>query len=296
MVERAAEWEAFIGSHKEEHHKNRAETLSWAQSMAAPAGGSKTKVPLPSKYKGGKGDPAFTFLAACNNYRKMDPNTYPDNPTWIRWMLQQMEDKAGRWAVRQLIQADNELNQQGRPPKELRKWQNFGKFFLDHFGDPGLVEKAKNTWKQGLNQNGKAVDYFKKVEDVLIHLAYDRDSGIVLDQVMLGLKPHIKTHFIGHQWATLNDMKAVVIPYDSMYWEINNSTWATGEKTWTQQASGSKAPTNNQEHGKSQTPNIKLENAKTSVHFLPQEEFEECKKNQWCFICKKEGKKVVGLL
>jgi hypothetical protein len=75
-------------------------------------------------------------------------------------------------------------------------------------------------------------------------------------------------------------MKGEVIPYDSMYWEINN-TQASGEKSQTK-PSGSKTTNTQQERSKSQTPNVKTENAKTGTttqQFLHQEEFEECKKN-----------------
>src|SRR5258706_1803500 len=37
------------------------------------------KTPLPSKYNGKKGDPAFTFIAACNNYRVMKPGAFQNN-------------------------------------------------------------------------------------------------------------------------------------------------------------------------------------------------------------------------
>jgi hypothetical protein len=152
------------------------------------------------------------------------------------------------------------------------------------------IERAKQKWKTGMTQTGKVVDYFEEVEAVLIRLNYPRDTEIVLDQVKMGLKSHIRTHFIGRDWNTLNEMKVEIIPYDSAYWEIN--VQASGEKTKT--SSGSKAAPSSE---KSKTPMlaIKTETVKTGTRtYLPQEEFEECKKEGLCFICKKEGKKVKG--
>jgi len=244
---------------------------------------------MPSRYDGKKGDPAWTFLAACNNYRTMEPGVFQTEEMLVRWALQQMEDKAGQWAVRQMRRADLELDGQGRPPRELQRWKDFGQFFLTQFGDPGLIEKAKQKWKGGVTQGGKAVDYFEEIESLLLRLNYPRDAEMVLDQVKAGLKSHIRTQFIGTDWQTLNEMKEEVIPFDSAYWEINLSR-ASGEKTKT--SSGSKAAP--QDRGKSQTPHIKTETAKTGTQLLPQEDFEYCKKNGLCFKCKKEGKDVKG--
>jgi hypothetical protein len=76
-----------------------------AQSTATVGGGGsrRLKTPLPSKYDGKKGDEALTFLVACNNYCFMEPGAFQNDKVCIRWALQQMEDKAGQWAVRQLI-------------------------------------------------------------------------------------------------------------------------------------------------------------------------------------------------
>ena len=79
-----------------------------------------------------------------------------------------MSEGAGQWAVMQMRRLDTEMDNQGRPPKELRKWKSFCEHFIHQFGDPGLIEKAKNQWKQGMNQTGKAVDYFQKVEEILL--------------------------------------------------------------------------------------------------------------------------------
>ena len=59
----------------------------------------KIKVLMPSKYDGKKGDPALTFLAACNNYCIMSPGAFADDSVCVRWALQQLEDKAGQWAI-----------------------------------------------------------------------------------------------------------------------------------------------------------------------------------------------------
>src|SRR5258706_15624847 len=135
---------------------------------------------------------------------------------------------------------DGELDDQGRPLKELRKWKNFGEFFLMQFGDPSLVEKARVKWKNGLSQTGKAVDYFEEVESIILRLNYPRDSEMTMDQIIAGLKGHIRTHFIGRTWGMLNEMKAEVIPYDAAHWEINNIR-STNERARTQMSSGSKA-------------------------------------------------------
>jgi hypothetical protein len=46
-------------------------------------------------------------------------------------------------------------------------------------------------------QMGKAVDYFNEVEDIVLRLNYDKDTTMVMDQVIGGLKEHIRIKFIG---------------------------------------------------------------------------------------------------
>ena len=271
------------------------ESQALRQALAGPHTSSGSfKTPLPTKYDGKKGDLANTFIVACTNYRTMRPGVFLDDAIFIRWALQQMEDKAGQWKVRQVRRMDMERDDQGRAPKELRDWAEFAKFFLIQFGDPGLVEKARVKWKEGLNQTGKAVDYFEEIEGLLLRLDYPRDSPMTLDQVIAGLKPHICTHFIGKEWPSLNEMKSEIVPYDLAFWEINkNKTAADRAKAATNPNRSSSQP---KERGQSQTP-IKAEVSKaggTNRRFLPQEEFEECKKNRWCFMCKADGLKIVG--
>jgi hypothetical protein len=290
MDQRVVAFESMIASIQLE--MARAETITTRATSSAPPqqSGHRLKTPMLTRYNGKKGNPAFTFIVACNNYKTMELASFMNQTVLVRWCLQQMEDKAGQWAIRQMMRMDEELDGQGRPPKELRKWKEFCEFFLTQFGDPGLIERAKQKWKTGMTQTGKAVDYFEEVEAVLIHLNYPRDAEIVLDQVKMGLKSHIRTQFIRRDWNSLNEMKAEIIPYDSAYWEIN--VQASGEKTRT--SSGSKAAPST-EKTKSPTPAIKTETAKTGTKmYLPQEEFDECKREGLCFICKKEGKRVKG--
>jgi hypothetical protein len=290
MDQRVAAFEAMIASIQLETARMETATARAASSAPPQQSRHRLKTPMPTRYNGKKGDPAFTFIAACNNYKTMEPDSFTTQTVLVRWCLQQLEDKAGQWAIRQMMRMDEELDAQGRPPKELRKWKEFCEFFLTQFGDPGLIERANQKWKTGMTQMGKAVDYFEEVEAVLIRLNYPRNAKVVLGQVKMGLKSHIRTQFIGRDWNSLNEMKAEIIPYDSAYWEIN--VRASGEKTRT--SSGSKAAPST-EKTKSPTPAIKTENAKTGTKgYLPQEEFDECKRDGLCFVCKKEGKRVKG--
>ena len=229
---------------------------------------------------------------ACNNYKIMQKDQFQNDRMLIRWALQQMEEGAGPWAVRQMQRVDIETDEFGDPPQELSNWTKFGEYFLTQFDNPGQVERARVKWKDRLKQRGKVVDFFEEIENLLLQLKYPRDLAMMLDQVMAGLKTHIRTHFIRETWTSLNQMKSTIVPYDSAYWEINK---ANGVKTKTQYKS--KATSNNQERGKSSTPQVKTEVAKTGGtqrRFLPQEEFDLCRKNKWCFKCKSDGLEIVG--
>ena len=288
--EEMSEWEKHLEKTKD---KARDAEISRIQKSATP-GPAKNhlKTPLPSKYNGKKGDNAVTFLAACNNYKIMQRDQFQNDRMLIRWALQQMEEDAGPWAVRQMQRLDTETDDFGDPPEELTNWTRFGEYFLTQFDNLGQVERAKAKWKDGMRQKGKAVDYFKEIETLLIRLKYPHNVMMTLNHIQSGLKPHIRTHFIGEEWTSLNQMKATIVPYDSAYWEINK---ASGVKTKTQYES--KATPINQERGKSTTPQVKTEVAKTGGtqrRFLPQEEFDLCRKNKWCFKCKSDGLEIVG--
>ena len=94
----------------------RADTVAARAGTAAPVGPSgpkRVKPPTPTHYLGKKGDLAYTFLVACNNYRAMDPSAFSNEEMLIRWALQLMEDKSGQWAIRQLTRMADELDANG---------------------------------------------------------------------------------------------------------------------------------------------------------------------------------------
>jgi hypothetical protein len=66
-----------------------------------------------------------------------------------------------------------ELDAMNRAPKELRKWPKFKTFFETQFGDTGLKAWAARKWRKGIQQTGRAVDYFEEVENVLLQLGYN---------------------------------------------------------------------------------------------------------------------------
>ena len=310
LGEEMVEWEKYLEGVKDKARDAEIRSIQWSATPAATKNHLKT--PLPSKYDGKKGDNAVTFLAACNNYKIMQRDQFQNDRMLIRWALQQMEG-AGPWAVRQMQRMDTETNDYGDAPVKLSNWMKFGEYFLTQFNDPGQIEKARVKWKEGMKQRGKVVDYFEEIENLLLRLKYPRDTAMTLNQVVAGLKPHIQTHYIqthyiqtcyiqthyiqthyiGEDWTSLNQMKSTIVPYNSAYWEINK---ANGVKTKTQYKS--KATSSNQERGKSSTPQVKTEVAKmggTQRFFLPQDEFDLCKKNQWCFKCKSDGLEIIGL-
>jgi len=291
LGEHVMNWERCLGVVRRQTVEGELQRAQSQQPQPQPKTGSgkRLKTPLPKAFNGKMGDPALAFLAACNNYKIMEPKVFDTEEVMIRWALQQMEDKASPWAIRQFYRMDTEKDSRGRIPKELRKWEEFAKFFMVHFGDPSEIERARGQWQKGLTQKGKCVDYFEIAENLLLKLGYDRDSEIVIDQLRMGLKPHVRTNFIGTNWTTLNEMKSAVIPYDSQHWQINNIQYGTPR------ASGS----SNTDKTKTNTYFVKSEIAKNgatdpSTWRLPQEDFEKCQKNRWCFKCYKEGKEVIG--
>ena len=290
LGEEISNWERFLGMIRQRQADDAVRRAQSQQPTQQPKqSGKRLKTPLPKAFNGKMGDTALAFLAACNNYKIMEPNVFAADEVMVRWALQQMEDKASPWAIRQLVRMDTEKDSRGRIPKELRKWEEFGKFFMVHFGDPSEVERARGQWQKGLTQKGKCVDYFETAENLLLRLGYDRDSDIVIDQLRMGLKPHVRTNFIGTTWSTLNEMKSAVVPYDSQHWQINNVQYGTPK------------PSGNysNEKPRGNTYFVKSEIAKNgakdpSTWRLPQEDFEKCQKNRWCFKCYKEGKEVIG--
>jgi hypothetical protein len=109
---------------------------------------------------------------------------------------------------------------------------------------------------------------------------------MVMDQVIGGLKEHIRIKFIGHTWFTLNDMKAEIIPYEEAHWQIKKPPLREKTKNTTmtkyERASA----------GATATYTSKTQN--TEQRFLPKEEFQYCVDNKLCFKCKSEGKEVKG--
>ena len=180
---------------------------------AAPAGPSRRKFPLPGKYNGKIGDPAATFLIQCENYFITEGTGWTGNYK-IRWALQFLEDKAGPWAIQQLTRMETDLNAQGDPPRELRDWLRFKGFFATQFVDAGAVIQVKKKWRQAMTQTGSAKDYFAIMEPLIIKLGYDRDADHVVDQIFLGLKPHIRGHFATIEWTSFQEMKDAVVAYD----------------------------------------------------------------------------------
>jgi len=122
MGQYASQWESHLagvklGMARAEMDSIRAQSSQPFAVTSAPH--SRLKTPMPSKYKGQKGNLASTFMVACANYRVMEPTAFIDENQCIRWALQQMEDKAGLWVVWQMARMESDLDVQGRPPKEL---------------------------------------------------------------------------------------------------------------------------------------------------------------------------------
>jgi len=172
--EEVTNWERFLGMICQRQTEGE---LQRAQSLPPPPaksdGRKRLKTPLPKAFNGKMGNPALAFLVACNNYKIMEPKVFDTEELMIRWALQQMEDKASPWAIRQFFQMDTERDSRGRIPKELRKWDEFAKFFMVHFRDPSEVERARGQWQKGSTQKGKCVDYFKTAENLLLKLGYN---------------------------------------------------------------------------------------------------------------------------
>jgi hypothetical protein len=250
-------------------------------------GNRRAKGVVPSKYGGKRGDPCRTFLAGCKNYRAMEPGAFDDDQQLICWALQLCKDKAGPWAVRQMERMDNERDIQNRPPRELRDWQRFLIIFRTQFDNPGLKDAARQRWRDGFMQTGKAVDYFNEVEDIVLRLNYDKDTTMVMDQVIGGLKEHIRIKFIGRTWFALDDMKAEIILYDEAHWQIKKPPpWEKTKNTTT---------TRYKRASTSATATYTSKTQNTEQRFLPKEEFQYCVDNKLCFKCKSEVKEVKGL-
>jgi len=174
---------------------------------------------------------------------------------------------------------------------------NFWVFFITQFGDKGLIDKARMKWSTGLCQTGRALEYFDKIETILLRLGYPRDADMTMDKVIMGLKPHIQTNFIGHNWVMLNDLKDEVIHYDAAHWEINKNHTDNTKKTWTKSKKG-KEPAKTAEvsrmgrsgSGKGTGNGQEMKDRR----WLSPDEFEECKKNFLCFKCFGEGKRIKG--
>ena len=71
MERKISTWEFFLAEAKLKQSRDLMATMSRAattQPQPYGSGSSKLKVPKPAPYTGKKGDPAFTFIAACNNH------------------------------------------------------------------------------------------------------------------------------------------------------------------------------------------------------------------------------------
>ena len=191
LGEEMAEWEKYLEKVKDKAQDAEINRIQRSATPAAAAPKNHLKTPLPSKYDGNKGDNTVTFLAACNNYKIMQRDQFQNDGMLVRWALQQMEEGAGPWAVRQMQRMDMETDDFGDPPAELSNWTKFGEYLLTQFDDPGQVKRARVKWKEGMKQKGKAIDYFEEIENLLLQLKYPCNAAMTLNQVVAGLKAHI---------------------------------------------------------------------------------------------------------
>jgi len=209
-------WERALNTAKVNRLK---ETLTKAGPPASTT--HKMKPPLPQPFEGQKGDQALAFIAACSNYKILSLSYLDNDEVMVRWTLQQTRGKANPWAAKQIRRLEEEKDYRGRAPKELRDWEKFVVFFLNTFGDPSLAEKARRQWMRGILQKEGSEQYFNRIEDITQRLSYNRDTKIVLDQVKMGLKPYLRTHFIKREWSTLNEMKQEVVAYEKLHGQTN---------------------------------------------------------------------------
>jgi hypothetical protein len=79
----------------------RTKMLKLEQALQARSATTARKIEIapPARYKGKRGDSAYTFMAGCKNYQAMDPGAFANDQNCIRWALQLMEEKAGPWVI-----------------------------------------------------------------------------------------------------------------------------------------------------------------------------------------------------
>jgi hypothetical protein len=274
MTTLAHRWDTVITAVREE--AVRAKTASRRSATPAASSSSRRKFPLPGKYNGSLGDAATTFLVQCQNYFITEGANWQGNYK-IRWALQFLEEKAGPWAMQQLKRMETDRDDDGDLPDELEIWAAFVDFFKTQFVDAGAVIQAKKKWRQAIVQTGSAKDYFALMEPLIIKLGYDRDMEHVIDQIFLGLKAHIRGHFATMVWSSFQEMKESVVAYDEA--TFNLGPRREGKKDF---------------KGKvKKTP--RAEASAVGTKRLTDQEWEMCKVKGYCFICKKNGKEILGL-
>jgi hypothetical protein len=92
-------WKAGADNAKRSHREWRKRKLEQALQARSSTTARKIEIAPPARYKGQRGNSAYTFMAGCENYHAMDPNAFANDQNCIRWALQLMDEKAGPWAI-----------------------------------------------------------------------------------------------------------------------------------------------------------------------------------------------------
>lgn len=170
------------------------------------------KVATPDKYDGKqRGDKAYEFIEACEQYAKVCPQQFADDDVLINWALGYLTGDSQKWA--KIVKRDIASAQ-----RQIRNWTDFKAALFAGFGDPDRVGRAEQILRN-LRQTTSATAYTAE---------FNRHAGEVewgeaalISQFRLGLKSEVKTAKAAIGWGrTLRETQDEAIEVDNRLFEV----------------------------------------------------------------------------
>ena len=224
----------------------------------------------------GEPEQARGFHAAIATYRHLRPGDFPDDETFIAWVLGCMEGpKVNPWR-NALMNRRATLLAQGNPlPTLFTIWADFLVEFQGKFLDPNEIENAGRAL-MALKQIRSAREFAQEF-DRLAELAGLTGENFLIDQFRRSLKTNVQEKILRQNFATLQNLQVAAIEWDDALFQFKKQQRSAEQPRKPPMVSKTQgSPTNG-------TP-MDLDYVK-----LSREETERRKKAGLCFRCGKGG-------
>ncbi|QRV97849.1 Retrotransposon-derived protein PEG10 [Ceratobasidium sp. AG-Ba] len=184
----------------------------------------KSKIPVPEKFSGKKGNAAKSFMLNCKTYFVTSASSFPTDKARMMYVLMNLKEgipkQWGQCYLNKLLAGNQDLL--------LDSWQVFESGFLANWSDPAALQVAERRVNE-LKQTPSASNYAMEFRVIAGELEWS-DSALMA-AFHRGLKPFVCSklieHTIGRTITSLDKLINIALLIDNTLFEARKEAQTT---------------------------------------------------------------------